>query len=84
MHRSPCEKRGAHYYLKQRMLQSNRLAPDQRLDRSYLIQLLKAKINEIDWENAKADIYPFITEPACLQIWSSQFFLDLIEHLITE
>jgi len=39
------------------------------------------KFDQIDWELAKADIAPFIADQRRLDIWSSRFFHDIIEHL---
>ena len=37
-----------------------------------------------DTESAKADMRSFISDPERLEIWSPQFFSDLIEHLLIE
>lgn len=71
-------------YLEACMKQSGNLEQDASLDRNQLIELLHTKIQSIDWENAKADMKPFISDPQRLNIWSTQFFLALIEHLLIE
>lgn len=71
-------------YLEACMRQSGNLKQDESLDRNQLIKLLHVKIQSIDWESAKADMKPFISDPQRLDIWSSQFFLSLINHLLVE
>ena len=71
-------------HLEERMKQTGSLGPNESLDRSNLIKLLQTKIQKIDWESAKADIRPFIADPGKLDIWSANYFLDIIPHLITE
>ena len=71
-------------YLEACMYQAKNLAANQVLDRAILLGMLKTKIAGIDWEDAKADVRTFIADPERLEIWSSHFFLDLIDHLQTE
>lgn len=54
------------------------------LDRDRVLELLKVKIQQIDWESAKADVRTFIADPERLKIWTPQFFLDIIKHLKVE
>ena len=68
-------------YLESCMRQAGNLPPDQYLTRNKVIDLLSQKIGRINWEDAKADIRPFIAEPERLALWSPIFFSDLIQHL---
>jgi hypothetical protein len=45
------------------------------------LEKLHAKIDNIDWELAKADVAVFIPDKSRLAIWSASFFHDLMEHL---
>ena len=71
-------------YLESCMKQAGHLLPEETLSQNQLIQMLQEKIQSIDWESAKADMYSFITDPERLNIWSPAFFLELIEHLVFE
>lgn len=66
------------------MHQANHLGVDAFLDRTQVLELLREKIDKIDWASAKADIHPFIADPGKLDIWSSKYFHALIEHLLIE
>jgi predicted nucleotidyltransferase component of viral defense system len=66
------------------MRKAGHLGVNDFLDREKLIELLNEKIQKIDWESAKSDVRSFIAEPQKLDIWSSQFFLELISHLQIE
>lgn len=46
-----------------------------------LLKRLHDKIDQIDWSLAKADVEVFIADKSRLNIWSSAFFHDLVEHL---
>lgn len=43
--------------------------------------ILIKRISCIDWEQAKADIRPFITNLSVLDIWSAQYFTELVARL---
>jgi predicted nucleotidyltransferase component of viral defense system len=71
-------------YLEACMKQAGNLESDNSLDPNQLIEMLNTKIQSIDWESAKADMRSFIPDPHRLEIWSPQFFSDLINHLQIE
>ena len=71
-------------YLESCMHQAGNLKLNEQLDRAQVLALLKNKIQQIDWESAKADVRTFIADPERLKIWSPQFFSDIIEHLKVE
>ncbi len=43
--------------------------------------LLREKITTVNMDRVKADIRRFIANPARLDIWSPDYFLDLVKHL---
>lgn len=71
-------------YLEACMRQAGNLELNKSLDRHQLLAMLNAKIQLVDWESAKADMRSFIADPQRLEIWSPQFFSELIEHLKIE
>lgn len=46
-----------------------------------IIELLKAKIDSVSFNNIKDDIVRFIKNDDALQIWNQDYFLDLIEKI---
>lgn len=46
-----------------------------------IIQLLNNKIDAVDFATIKDDIVRFIPDASALDIWSPQYFKDLIQHL---
>jgi predicted nucleotidyltransferase component of viral defense system len=68
-------------YLRAKMRQTRNLLADEKFTEKELHQKLEKRIGHIDWELAKADVKPFIPDKQKLDIWSRQFFLDLITHL---
>lgn len=45
------------------------------------LKLLREKIHSIDWDMAKKDVRPFISDQRLIDPWSAEFFLNLIGHL---
>ena len=71
-------------YLTSCLQQTKAIELGKPLNRDGVIGMLQKKIQEIDWESAKADVRPFIADPERLEIWSASFFSSLIEHLQVE
>jgi hypothetical protein len=71
-------------YLEACMRQAGHLSSQESLSRNKIVEMVQTKAQSIDWESAKADIRPFVANPQKLEIWSSRFFSDLIEHLLVE
>jgi len=70
-------------HLAERLKQSGNLPVDEVLNHKKLEERLAEKILKLDWEQAKNDIRPFLYDPKTVDIWSPQFFLDLIPYLKT-
>jgi predicted nucleotidyltransferase component of viral defense system len=71
-------------YFNSCLRQAGNLGLSESMDRSHLLEMLRTKIGSIDWESAKSDMRSFIPDPERLEIWSPQFFSDLIIHLQVE
>lgn len=68
-------------HLQNRLVQTNAWNNEIKLTRKSLLELLITKISTIDFENAKKDILPFIKDKQAVQLWSKDFFLELINQL---
>ena len=68
-------------HLRERMRQTNHLAPNEKFEEKELIERLHQKIDLIDWNLAKNDVAVFIADKRKLDLWSAPFFHDLIAHL---
>ncbi len=54
------------------------------ISKKQFLQLLTEKINTASFANIKADVRPFIKDAKQLDIWSKQYFLDLVALLKVE
>jgi len=68
-------------HLKARLLQSEFIDSDFILERESLIELLKNRFNNVDFEEAKKDVLPFVKDIKKLDIWSADFFIDITEKI---
>lgn len=68
-------------HLNARLLQSDFIDPSFILNRATLIDLLKNRFRNVDFEEAKKDVLPFIKDIKKLDIWSAEFFIDITEKL---
>lgn len=51
------------------------------MSKAQLLELLNSKIDSVNIENVKEDIIRFIQNPNDLEIWSKDYFKELINRL---
>lgn len=71
-------------HLEQRMRQTGHLDGGISLNRELLIELLNDKIEKVDFASAKKDVLPMLKDVSSVEIWSKEFFRDLIQRLRCE
>lgn len=67
--------------LKNKLIESNYIDKNDNLDINRVKELLVNKFNEIDYNDAKEDVKPFIKNVDCLNIWSKEFFINITEEI---
>lgn len=67
--------------LKNKLIESNYIDKNDNLDINRVKELLVNKFNEIDYNDAKEDVKPFIKNVDCLNIWSKEFFINITEKI---
>lgn len=67
--------------IKNKLIASNYIQDDETFDIQTLKQLLISKFNEIDYEEAKEDVIPFIKNTDSLSLWSKDLFINITENL---
>lgn len=66
-------------YLEEKMRASK--AINKPLTKDFLIDLFRERIRSIDLEQAKQDVYPFIKDRRQVEIWSVEFFSEIIAKI---
>ena len=70
-------------HLQERLVQTNAWNGKNKLTKKILREMLIAKINETDFENAKKDVLPFVKDKQATHLWSKDFFIGLIDKIAT-
>jgi predicted nucleotidyltransferase component of viral defense system len=68
-------------HLEARLKQTNTISDDTTLTREKLIDILNNRFDVVDYEQAKADVFPFIIDVESLNIWSSNFFKSITKKI---
>jgi len=67
--------------IKNKLIESNYINSNSNFNIHTLKELLFDKFNEIDYEDAKDDIIPFIKNVESLNIWNKDFFIRITDKL---
>ncbi len=70
-------------HLEQRMRQSGDWLEKKPLDAATLKRLLLDRIEQLDIDHACSEVAPFVRDRRALEIWSADFFADVIGRIIT-
>ncbi len=68
-------------HLEQRMRQSGHWSGPKSLGPDSFQELLTEVINRLDVEQARREVLPFVKTPEALQVWSREFFLDVVRRI---
>lgn len=68
-------------HLQARLIQSGHFADTQILTLDGVKQLLCERFTEIDFEQAKADVLPFIKDTTLINLWGADFFQQITAEL---
>jgi hypothetical protein len=65
----------------QRAHQSGDLIDQNSITLQDIKVLLQQRIQEIDFEQAKQDVFPFVSNSNVLELWSQKYFSELVSRL---
>lgn len=68
-------------HLRERLLQSGYISEDEECTLEEVKRMLKERFDNIDYEQAKSDVEPFIHDSSALELWSADFFKQITENL---
>lgn len=70
--------------VKNKLIESKYIEENDSFNLDVLKKLIKEKFKEINYDNAKEDVKPFIKNQSSLDLWSSDFFISLTDKLGNE
>lgn len=68
-------------HLEARLKQTQSIEDNVSLTKELLIEILEKRFEQIDYEAAKLDVRPFIKDQSTLNLWRSEFFKSITNHL---
>ena len=67
--------------VKEKLIDSNVLKGNDNFDINVLKEILTAKFNEINYNDAKEDVIAFIEDKDSLNLWTKEFFIEITKNL---
>lgn len=68
-------------HLQKRMEQTGHWPGDEILDEAGLKTRLRQRFEEVDFDQAKSDVLPFLKDADAVALWSGEFFTSLLDRL---
>ncbi len=68
-------------HLRARLEDTGILTENDTFELKELQTMLKERFTTIDFELAKQDVLPFVTDKSKLELWSKEFFIDITQNL---
>jgi hypothetical protein len=69
-------------HLEQRMIQSGHLKKDEQMNREKFVALTTEAVDKLDVNQARREVEPFVKNPEALEIWSQEFFRDVVNRIV--
>lgn len=69
-------------HLEQRMRQSGDWSGPEPLSSKGFKQLISRAIESLDVNQVRTEVEPFVKQPVQLEIWSHNFFRDIVERIV--
>ena len=64
-------------HLEKRLKQTGHLGKEDKLDEKMFRELIKERIETVDFDKARADVEPFLKSYHDLSVWSTDFFTEV-------
>lgn len=68
-------------HLREKLMESHIISKEDKFDVDFVKTLLIVRFDEIDFNDAKKDVLPFIKDTSVLDIWSKEFFIAITSQL---
>lgn len=69
-------------HLEQRMRQSGHWSSMESLSEKTFREILSDTIDKLDIEQARQEVLPFVRQPEALEVWSKEFFQDIVRRIV--
>ena len=69
-------------HLEQRMIQSGHLKGREHLTKEKFFLLMSKAVNKLDVNQARREVESFVKKPEALEVWSKEFFRDVVKRIV--
>ena len=69
-------------HLEQRMIQSGHLKQDEQMNREKFFALATEAVDKLNVNQARGEVEPFVKNPDALEVWSGEFFQDVVRRIV--
>ena len=69
-------------HLAQRMIQSGHLQRDDQMNHEQFCALAAEAVDKLDVNQARREVEPFVKNPEALEVWSREFFQDVVGRIV--
>ncbi len=69
-------------HLEQRMTQSGHLKKGEQMNREKFFVLTTEVVDNLDVNQARREVEPFVKNPDALEVWSREFFQDVVRRIV--
>lgn len=64
------------------MIQSGHLKKSEQMSREMFYSLTEEAVDNLDVKQARREVEPFVKNPEALEVWSREFFRDVIRRIV--
>jgi hypothetical protein len=64
------------------MIQSGHLKQGEQMNREKFFALTKEAVDNLDVSQARGEVEPFVKNPDALEVWSIEFFQDVVGRIV--
>ncbi len=68
-------------HLEERMRQSGHYSLEKKLSQVDFVGFIEQCIVDVDIDQAKKEVLPFVEQPEALDVWSKEFFMDIVKRI---
>ena len=69
-------------HLEQKMIQSGNLKQNEQMNREKFFALTTEAVDKLDVNQARREVEPFVKNPDALEVWSREFFQDVVRRIV--
>ena len=66
------------------MIQSGHLKQNEQVTREKFLALIMEAVDKLDVNQARREVEPFVKKTDALEVWSREFFQDVVKRIVVD